>query len=182
MTRQAYRLIVRGTVQGVGFRPFVYRLASRLGFAGYVRNTGQGVEIYLEKEGDELSEFLNRLRAEAPPLARIEGVDYQAVPPLGRTGFEIDRTGQEKSFVFISPDIATCQECLREINNPGERRHRYPFTNCTNCGPRYTIVRSLPYDRSRTTMSGFRMCPDCQQEYQFVAHIDPPALSLIPSV
>jgi len=166
MTRQAYRLIVRGTVQGVGFRPFVYRLASRLGFAGYVRNTGQGVEIYLEKEGDELSEFLNRLRAEAPPLARIEGVDYQAVPPLGRTGFEIDRTGQEKSFVFISPDIATCQECLREINNPGERRHRYPFTNCTNCGPRYTIVRSLPYDRSRTTMSGFRMCPDCQQEYQ----------------
>lgn len=166
MTRQAYRLIVRGTVQGVGFRPFVYRLASRLGFDGYVRNTGQGVEIYLEKDGDELSEFLRRLRAEAPPLARIEGVDYQAVPPLGRTGFEIDRTGQEKSFVFISPDIATCQECLREINNPRERRYRYPFTNCTNCGPRYTIVRSLPYDRSRTTMSGFKMCPDCQQEYQ----------------
>lgn len=166
MTRQAYRLIVRGTVQGVGFRPFIYRLASRLGFDGYVRNTGQGVEIYLEKDGDELSEFLRRLRAEAPPLARIEGVDYQAVPPLGRTGFEIDRTDQEKSFVFISPDIATCQECLREINNPRERRYRYPFTNCTNCGPRYTIVRSLPYDRSRTTMSGFKMCPDCQQEYQ----------------
>ncbi|MGQ9800782.1 MAG: carbamoyltransferase HypF [Candidatus Saccharicenans sp.] len=166
MTRQAFRLIVRGTVQGVGFRPFIYRLASRLGFAGYVRNTGQGVEIYLEKDGANLSEFLRQLRTEAPPLARIEGIDYQAVPPLGRTDFEIDRTGQEKSFVFISPDIATCQECLKEINDPRERRYRYPFTNCTNCGPRYTIVRSLPYDRSHTTMSGFRMCPDCQQEYQ----------------
>ncbi|MDH7493724.1 MAG: carbamoyltransferase HypF [Candidatus Saccharicenans sp.] len=166
MTRQAFRLMVRGTVQGVGFRPFIYRLASRLGFSGYVRNTGQGVEIYLEKDGGELSEFLRRLRAEAPPLARIEGVDYQAVPPLGRTGFEIDRTGQEKSFVFISPDIATCEECLREINSPRERRYRYPFTNCTNCGPRYTIVRSLPYDRNLTTMANFRMCPDCQQEYQ----------------
>lgn len=166
MSRKAFRLIVRGTVQGVGFRPFIYRLANHLGFSGYVRNTGQGVEIYLEKDGADLSEFLRRLQLEAPPLARIEGVDYQAVPPLGRSSFEIDRTGQEKSFVFISPDIATCKECLKEINNPRERRYRYPFTNCTNCGPRYTIVRSLPYDRNRTTMSDFSMCQDCKKEYQ----------------
>lgn len=166
MTRRAFRLIVRGTVQGVGFRPFIYRLASRLGYSGFVRNIGEGVEIYLEKEGGKLQEFLKSLREEAPPLARIKGVDYQPVEPLGRSGFEIDRSSQEKSFVFISPDIATCSECLREIEDPEERRYRYPFTNCTNCGPRYTIVRRLPYDRRQTTMSGFRMCRDCQREYQ----------------
>jgi len=166
MTRQAFRLIVRGTVQGVGFRPFIYRLASRLGYSGFVRNIGEGVEIYLEKEGGNLSEFLTSLRTEAPPLARIEGVDYQPVEPLGRSRFEIDHSSQEKSFVFISPDVATCPDCLKEIGNPEERRYRYPFTNCTNCGPRYTIVQKLPYDRQKTTMSGFKMCRDCRREYQ----------------
>lgn len=166
MTRKAFRLVVRGTVQGVGFRPFIYRLASRLGYSGFVRNIGEGVEIYLEKEGGKLEDFLASLKNEAPPLARIEGVDYQPVEPLGRRGFEIDRSSQEKSFVFISPDIATCPECLREIEDPEERRYRYPFTNCTNCGPRYTIVRQLPYDRPQTTMSCFRMCRDCRREYQ----------------
>ncbi|MCX8159811.1 MAG: carbamoyltransferase HypF [Candidatus Saccharicenans sp.] len=166
MTRKAFRLIVRGTVQGVGFRPFIYRLASRLGFSGFVRNIGEGVEIYLEKEGGDLTEFLESLRTEVPPLARIEEIDYQPVEPLGRSGFEIDRSSQEKSFVFISPDIATCPDCLREVEDPKDRRYGYPFTNCTSCGPRYTIVRQLPYDRHRTTMSGFRMCPDCQREYQ----------------
>ncbi len=166
MTRKAFRLIVRGTVQGVGFRPFIYRLALRLGYSGYVRNIGEGVEIYLEKEGGDPTAFLKSLKAEAPPLARIEAVDYQPVEPLGRSGFEIDRSSQEQSFVFISPDIATCPDCLREIEDPEERRYCYPFTNCTNCGPRYTIVRQLPYDRHQTTMSGFRMCPDCRREYQ----------------
>ncbi|RFT16517.1 MAG: [NiFe] hydrogenase metallocenter assembly protein HypF [Candidatus Saccharicenans subterraneus] len=166
MIRKAFRVIVRGTVQGVGFRPFIYRLASRLGYSGFVRNIGEGVEIYLEKEDGQLEEFLESLKNEAPPLARIEGVDYQPVEPLGRSGFEIDRSSQEKSFVFISPDIATCQDCLQEIEDPEERRYRYPFTNCTNCGPRYTIVRQLPYDRRQTTMSGFRMCRDCRREYQ----------------
>lgn len=166
MTRKAFRLIVRGTVQGVGFRPFIYRLARRLGYSGFVRNIGEGVEIYLEKEGGEPEEFLKSLREEAPPLARIESVDYQPVKPLGRSGFEIDRSSQEKSFVFISPDIATCPDCLREIEDPKERRYRYPFTNCTNCGPRYTIVRRLPYDRRQTTMSGFRMCRYCRHEYE----------------
>lgn len=166
MSRRAFRLMVRGTVQGVGFRPFVSRLARQLGFSGYVRNTGNGVEIYLEKEGGVLIEFLKLLKTQAPPLARIEEVDWKPVEPLGRSEFEIDRSRQEESFVFISPDIATCPECLREINNPRERRYRYPFTNCTNCGPRYTIVQGLPYDRSRTTMSVFRMCQDCQHEYQ----------------
>ena len=165
MSRRAFRLIVRGTVQGVGFRPFIYRLATSLGFSGFVRNIGQGVEIHLEKEQALLDEFLLQLRSQTPPLARIEEVSYQEIEPLGLNQFTISRSSQEESFVFISPDIATCQECLEEIDNPKERRYRYPFTNCTNCGPRYTIVQELPYDRDKTTMAAFKMCPDCQKEY-----------------
>ncbi len=166
MIRRAFRLIIKGTVQGVGFRPFVYRLATNLGFSGFVRNIGQGVEIHLEKDQALLDEFLLQLRSKAPPLARIEEVSYQEIEPLGLDQFIISHSSQEESFVFISPDIATCQECLEEINNPKERRYCYPFTNCTNCGPRYTIVRELPYDRAKTTMAAFKMCPDCQKEYE----------------
>lgn len=164
--QRAYRLIVKGTVQGVGFRPFVYRLASRLGFTGYVKNVGQGVEIFLEGNQTGLEKFLRALKEEPPPLARIESVDWLEAEPEGRDKFIIDHSTQEESFVFISPDIATCSECLKEIETPGERRYQYPFTNCTNCGPRYTIVRELPYDRAKTTMAGFKMCPDCQKEYE----------------
>ncbi|MDI6845060.1 MAG: carbamoyltransferase HypF [Candidatus Saccharicenans sp.] len=163
---EAFRLLVRGTVQGVGFRPFVYRLATQLGFSGYVRNVGDGVEIHLENGRANLTEFLEKLREQAPPLARIEAVDWQPAEPTGLKEFRIDRSDGEEPFVFISPDIATCQECLEEINNPEERRYRYPFTNCTNCGPRYTIVLSLPYDRCRTTMSEFDMCTECRREYE----------------
>lgn len=166
MSRQAFRLIVKGTVQGVGFRPFIYRLATSLGFSGFVRNIGQGVEIHLEKDQARLDEFLLQLRSQAPPLARIEEAGYQEVEPLGLDKFIIDRSSQEQSFAFISPDIASCQECLEEIDSPGERRYLYPFTNCTNCGPRYTIVRELPYDRAKTTMAAFKMCPECQEEYE----------------
>jgi len=166
MSQKAYRLLVRGTVQGVGFRPFIFRLATSLGFSGYVKNIGQGVEIHLEAEQADFEAFLRGLRSEAPPLARIESVDYQEAQPLGLKSFLIEHSSQEESFVFIAPDIATCEECLKEIEKPEERRYRYPFTNCTNCGPRYTIVKGLPYDREKTTMARFKMCPECQREYE----------------
>jgi hydrogenase maturation protein HypF len=164
--QKAYRLLVRGTVQGVGFRPFIYRLATRLNFNGYVKNVGEGVEIYLEGNSPDFERFLEALKYDLPPLARIESLDWLEVEPEGRLQFTIDRTTAGESFVFISPDIATCPECLKEIETPGERRYRYPFTNCTNCGPRYTIVKKLPYDRENTTMASFKMCPDCRREYE----------------
>jgi hydrogenase maturation protein HypF len=163
---QATRVLVFGVVQGVGFRPFVFRLASRLRLSGWVKNIGGGVEIHLEGGGPEKHRrFLAALRSDLPPLARIESLEARHVPPTGRRGFAIRKTGTGRSFVFISPDIATCAECLAEVRTPGERRYRYPFTNCTNCGPRYTIVTGLPYDRPRTTMAGFALCPDCRREY-----------------
>jgi len=165
-TTQAFRLLVKGTVQGVGFRPFVYRLATRLRFTGYVRNVGQGVEIFLEGSRQNFEKFLVSLRQELPPLARLESLEWLEASPENRREFIIDRSRQGEAFVFISPDIATCSECLKEIETPGERRYAYPFTNCTNCGPRYTIVKSLPYDRASTTMSDFPMCPDCRKEYE----------------
>jgi len=139
-------------VQGVGFRPFIYRLATCLNFNGYVKNVGEGVEIYLEGTAPDFERFLQALKHDPPPLARVESLDWLEVEPEGRLKFTIDRTTAGESFVFISPDIATCPECLKEIETPGERRYRYPFTNCTNCGPRYTIVKKLPYDRENTTM------------------------------
>ena len=165
--RSASRLTVFGVVQGVGFRPYVYRLARRLGLDGWVENAGSGVEIHVE--GPALvvrEEFPTALKAGLPPLAVIEKLDLRPAPLEGRRGFGIRETRDAAGFVFISPDIATCSDCVEEIETPGERRHRYAFTNCTNCGPRYTIVRGLPYDRSRTTMAGFTMCPDCRREYE----------------
>jgi hydrogenase maturation protein HypF len=164
---KAYRLMVKGTVQGVGFRPFIYRLARRFGYDGYVKNVGQGVEIFVENgRQDDFKYFLKALKEEAPPLARIEGIDWLEVEPGGWSEFIIDRSVEEESFVFIAPDIATCVDCLKEIESREERRYQYPFTNCTNCGPRYTIVKKLPYDRAKTTMARFKMCPDCQKEYE----------------
>jgi len=163
---KAFRVLVKGTVQGVGFRPFVYRLATRLGLTGYVRNVGQGVEIFLEGSRENFEKFLHGLREELPPLARLESLEWLEARPENHQKFSIDRSRQEEAFVFISPDIATCSECLKEIETPGERRYGYPFTNCTNCGPRYTIVKALPYDRASTTMADFPMCPDCQREYE----------------
>jgi len=162
----ATRIVVFGVVQGVGFRPFVFRLARRLGLKGWVKNIGSGVEIHLEggrRAGRQ--EFLSALKKSPPPLARIEKLEDGPAPFVGCRDFEIRGTKKGGSFVFISPDIATCPDCLKEIRTPRERRFRYPFTNCTNCGPRYTIVTGLPYDRPQTTMSGFPMCPDCLREY-----------------
>ena len=165
--KAAARLTVFGVVQGVGFRPCVYRLARGLGLDGWVENAGSGVEIHIEgPSAAVLDKFPASLREGLPPLAAIERLDFRAAAVEGFRGFEIRKTRDAGGFVFISPDIATCPECLAEIATPGERRYRYAFTNCTNCGPRYTIVRDLPYDRLRTTMAGFAMCPDCRREYE----------------
>jgi len=164
---RAARIVVFGVVQGVGFRPFVFRLARRLGLKGWVKNAGYGVEIHLEGPArSAVGKFLTALRQDLPPLARVEKVDIRPAKLEDCADFSIRKTKDIGSFVFISPDIATCGDCLREIRSPEERRYRYPFTNCTNCGPRYTIVRKLPYDRPQTTMAGFEMCPDCRREYE----------------
>jgi hydrogenase maturation protein HypF len=151
----------------VGFRPFVFRLAGSLNLRGWVSNTPQGVVIEVEGPSPALQEFLNRIESNKPPRASIHGMEYSLLDPAGLGNFAILESGQggEKSAVVL-PDIATCPDCLAEILAPGNRRHRYPFTNCTNCGPRYSIIESLPYDRVGTTMRGFAMCPACLAEYE----------------
>ncbi len=166
MPRIRSRLRVTGTVQGVGYRPFVYRHAVELGLAGYVLNDSAGVLVDVEGEPERIAELARRLVDDAPPLARVAGVTEEAVPPSGVAGFRIveSETGAAPD-VPVSIDSATCVDCLAEVDDPGDRRRGYPFTNCTNCGPRYTIVLSVPYDRPATTMAGFTMCPACQAEY-----------------
>ena len=160
------RIRIRGVVQGVGFRPFVHNLARRLGLAGYVLNSSAGVVAEVEGAPDALDNFLARLRGEAPPLAHIEEVLVAEIDPLGELDFAIrESQAQEGEFALVSPDVATCPDCYGDFTNPANRRYGYPFTNCTNCGPRYTIIRDIPYDRPNTTMAGFRMCPACQAEY-----------------
>ncbi len=160
------RLTIRGRVQGVGFRPFVYRLAAELLLVGYVRNDMQGVTIEIEGPGQAVDEFVHRLLADLPPLARISSIDSDVVEVTGQQGFDIhssDAGGPQE--LEISPDVATCDDCRRELGAPDDRRHGYPFINCTNCGPRYSILRTAPYDRPNTTMASFIMCPACQREY-----------------
>jgi len=155
---------IRGTVQGVGFRPFVARLAGELGIRGFVRNTEGGVEI--EAEGPAISEFVMRLRTDAPELATIADLTVCDLEHRGDTSFEIRESAPRVGdFALVPPDIATCEECRRDFTKAENRRHGYAFTNCTNCGPRYTIIRDVPYDRPATTMAGFTMCVECQREY-----------------
>ncbi|HKE24708.1 MAG TPA: carbamoyltransferase HypF [Bryobacteraceae bacterium] len=156
---------IRGTVQGVGFRPFVRNLANRLDISGFVRNTEAGVEI--EAEGEALEQFLGELRSGAPPLAQIAAIELCDLAPQNTTGFEILRSAPPKGdFALVPPDIATCDDCRRDFTDPRNRRFQYPFTNCTNCGPRYTIIRDVPYDRAATTMAEFAMCEACEAEYR----------------
>jgi hydrogenase maturation protein HypF len=164
--RRRVRARVEGTVQGVGFRPHAHRLANELGCSGWVLNDALGV--LAEVEGDERSvaAFLARLLAEAPPLAKIEQIRLEELEPSGDAGFAILASrGGEEAQAPIAPDSATCDACLRELFDPRDRRHRYPFINCTDCGPRFTIIISLPYDRPRTTMARFAMCERCAAEY-----------------
>lgn len=160
---QGELIIVRGQVQGVGFRPTVYRLATELGLTGDVRNTADGVHIRLW--GGRVSSFIERLQAEAPPLAEIYGLDRSPVGGEKPTEFAIRETAQGKMRVAITPDAATCPDCLAEIGGPTERRYHYPFANCTNCGPRFSIIYNAPYDRAKTSMREFGLCPSCKQEY-----------------
>ncbi len=160
------KLTVRGAVQGVGFRPFVFRLATALGLNGWVNNSPQGVFIEVEGPMPELEKFLLRLEAEKPPRSSIQSLEPRWLDPLGYDRFEIrpSEAGGAKT-ALVLPDIATCPDCLREILDPQDRRYRYPFTNCTNCGPRFSIIEELPYDRAHTSMQAFAMCPECQAEY-----------------
>jgi hydrogenase maturation protein HypF len=165
-TRRRVRLRIEGTVQGVGFRPHVYRLASAMALGGYVLNDQRGVLLEAEGDDEEVARFVARLRAEAPPLAEIQQVISEEVALCGEVGFRIVASGREgEPSALVAPDAATCADCLTELFDPADRRYRYPFVNCTNCGPRFTIVRGVPYDRPLTTMAGFGMCAACQAEY-----------------
>jgi hydrogenase maturation protein HypF len=160
------RVEIHGAVQGVGFRPFAYRLATELSLAGWVINDTAGVFIEVEGPEQRLAEFLRRLPDERPPRALIQSLDATWLAPVGYEGFEIRHSdGQGSKTVLVLPDIAICPDCLREISDPHDRRYGYPFTNCTNCGPRFSIIQALPYDRPNTTMRRFVLCPACQAEY-----------------
>jgi hydrogenase maturation protein HypF len=161
------RVVLRGATQGVGFRPFIYRLATELGLAGWVQNSSQGVFIEVEGRQEELKSFLLRIEREKPPRSFIQSLESSYLDPKGFTGFEIrknDSAGEKKAVVL--PDIAVCSDCLGDISDPNNRRYRYPFTNCTNCGPRFSVIESLPYDRANTTMKKFVMCAECIEEYE----------------
>ncbi len=160
------RLKVYGRVQGVGFRPFVYRLATALNLKGYVLNSSGSVEILLQGERENIEEFQKRLIKESPPLSVIDRVEREEIDAPTYSDFTITPSRKDEGFVFISPDIAVCEDCLREMRNPEDRRYRYPFINCTNCGPRYTIIEDMPYDRDKTTMKKFKMCRLCKAEYE----------------
>lgn len=165
LTVQGRAIAIAGLVQGVGFRPFVWRIARDEGLAGAVWNDGAGVRIELWGTEAAIARALGRLRAELPPLARIDHLETTPLPGAPPSGFVIRESGQGARSAGVTPDAATCQDCLAEINDPADRRFGYPFTNCTNCGPRLSIVEAIPYDRANTSMRAFTMCPACAAEY-----------------
>lgn len=189
------RLRITGIVQGVGFRPYVWRLARSLELLGWVRNDAGGVEVAVEGVPENIAAFTRRLAQEIPPLARVDGVTWADAPASGEFGdFSITESGAGSAATMIGHDSAVCRDCLTEMFDPADRRWRYAFINCTHCGPRYTLTRSLPYDRARTSMAAFPLCPDCAREYRDPAnrrfHAEPTAcpvcgpklrLALLPS-
>ena len=164
MTRRHF--LIEGIVQGVGFRPYVHRLARQLGLSGWARNTAAGLELELEGPAAALDAFGEALRTAPPPLAVVEAIHIEEKAPTGEAGFVIRPSAGGEAATLVSPDLAPCAACLAEMQNPKGRRYRYPFINCTDCGPRFSIIRRLPYDRPATTMAGFQMCPDCAAEYK----------------
>lgn len=151
----------------MGFRPYLYGLATELALAGHVTNTAEGVVVEVEGAASAVAGFCDRIAAQAPPLARVESVHHQEMPPVGGTAFTILASRTDgPARTLVSPDSATCADCLAELADPADRRYRHPFVNCTHCGPRFTIVTDVPYDRANTTMAGFAMCPDCAREYE----------------
>ncbi len=164
---QRARVFITGAVQGVGFRPFIYRLATEMALAGWVNNSSAGVTVEIEGETTALQTFINRVEAEKPPASFIQTLDVTWLTPAGYRDFSIhhsDASGEKTAIIL--PDLATCPDCQREIFDPTNRRYRYPFTNCTNCGPRFSIITALPYDRPNTTMTAFAMCDECRAEYE----------------
>lgn len=160
------RAEVQGIVQGVGFRPFVYRLAQAYRLRGWVKNTPAGVVLEAQGQKEPVRYFLTELQEQAPPLAAVSGVQVEEIPVADDAGFVIRASGGNGAAVLVAPDSAVCHDCLAELFAPADRRYRYPFINCTNCGPRYSIIRGVPYDRGLTTMAGFSMCEACRREYE----------------
>jgi len=160
-----YHIIVKGIVQGVGFRPFIFRLAENYGLKGYVTNNSSGVEIEVNGDNDVIESFITDINTKCPPLAHIIDIYASATFPKEYEMFSIEPSKVTMGITLVPPDTAICEDCAKEISDPSDKRHNYPFTNCTNCGPRYSIIQSMPYDRHDTTMSKFRMCPSCQSEY-----------------
>ncbi len=166
-SKQGRQIQVKGIVQGVGFRPFIFALAERYGLTGWVRNTSAGVDIAVDGLPQALDAFVQAIRTEAPPLAQIDEVTAVAIPANGYTAFEIVHSEAiSGAFQPISPDVCICDDCLHELFDPNDRRYLYPFINCTNCGPRFTIIQDIPYDRPLTTMAPFAMCAECRREYE----------------
>ena len=159
------RVLVTGIVQGVGFRPFVHRLARQRGLTGFVRNTGEGVVIEVQGALPAIDGFVDAVRTNAPPLARVQDISTVKIPVQDSTAFEILQSQPAGGRSWLPPDVGLCDDCRRELHDPGNRRYRHPFITCTNCGPRYTIIRALPYDRSSTTMDTFELCGRCRGEY-----------------
>lgn len=161
-----YRIIITGIVQGVGFRPFIYNLSVKNGLNGWVGNTDSDVIIEVEANYTQLINFIQQIRSNAPALSKIESIKYEELPFEGFKDFTIrESQTNSKGNIFISPDVATCDDCIKELKDTKDRRYLYPFINCTNCGPRFTIIKDIPYDREKTTMSSFEMCENCRHEY-----------------
>jgi hydrogenase maturation protein HypF len=164
---QRAKAIINGIVQGVGFRPFIYHLAQKRGLGGYIANTSTGVDIEVEGEPRNIKNFFREVQTRKPPLARITHMEMQYLPPQSYRDFVIRKSHVEiYRSALVTPDMSVCEDCLQEMNDPGNRRYRYPFINCTNCGPRYTIINDIPYDREKTSMASFSMCEKCRQEYE----------------
>ncbi len=162
-----YRIIITGIVQGVGFRPFIYNLAKSMDLKGWVGNSGSSVVIEIDAAETEFYSFIDGIKTRPPVLSRIEAVSYEVLPALGFQDFVIEQSrAVSKGQIFISPDVCTCADCINELKDPDNRRYEYPFINCTNCGPRFTIIRDIPYDRDKTTMDRFLMCTSCSVEYK----------------
>ena len=169
--KENYIITVSGLVQGVGFRPFIYRLASETGLEGWVLNTNEDVRIGLRAEQQIVKSLVERIRLQAPPASSIREITIEKAKPEEYSGFRIIPSEDLSGAVTqVSPDIAVCRECLEDMKQPSSRLD-YPFLNCTNCGPRFTIIKDLPYDRARTTMQGFAMCPSCKREYGDIAQL-----------
>jgi hydrogenase maturation protein HypF len=181
-TAERRRFLVRGVVQGVGFRPFVHNLARSRGLTGFVRNDGTGVVIEAQGPASDLDEFAHALTTRAPAIARVDSLVASPWAPRDEQGFVIEASESTRGGALVPADLPTCEDCLRELFDRGDRRYRYPFINCTQCGPRFTIVRAVPYDRPNTTMAGFEMCSDCRREYEDPAdrrfHAEPIACAL----